>query len=421
MQKRDWAVGLLCTLALSAQDWPQFLGPTRNGVYAGPPLAKSWPAGGPAVAWRKEVGAGFAGPVVAQGKLILFHRQRNLEIVEALDATTGRPLWSFEYRTAYRDDFGFDEGPRGMPAVAGGRVFTFGAEGMLHALDFATGKKIWSADLRQMFGSDKGFFGFACSPLVDENRVLLNAGGRQGAGIAAFDAATGKALWTATNDEAGYSSPVVATLGGVRRGLFLTRAGLVDADLATGKIRFQFPWRSRSQASVNAAAPVVIGDDLVFLSASYDTGAVLLQVQGNEARKVWASDEALSNHYATSVFKDGYLYGYHGRQEFGQSLRAIEAKTGKVVWSEDGFRAGTVTLAGDLLVLLREGGELVLAPASPQGFRPLARAPLLPATVRAYPALADGRLYARNERTLVCVRLGEGGSPAPLPKSPNRK
>ena len=413
MQKRSWAALFVLAAGLQAQDWPQFLGPTRNGVYAGPPLARSWPPGGPPVVWRKDIGAGFSGPTVAQGKLILFHRQRDREIVEALDAKTGRQLWTFEYPTAYRDDFGFDEGPRGAPAIAGGRVYTFGAEGLLHSLDFATGKKIWSVDTRQAFGSDKGFFGAACSPLVDENRVLVNVGGRKGAGIAAFDAATGKVLWTATNDEAGYSSPIIATIGGVRRGLFLTRAGLVDADPATGKVRFQFSWRSRSQSSVNAAAPLVVGEDLIFLSASYETGAVLLQVKGNEVKRVWASDEALSNHYATSVFKDGTIYGYHGRQEFGQSLRAIEAKTGKVLWNEDGFRAGTVTLAGDLLVLLREGGELVLAPASPQSFRPVARAPILPATVRAYPALADGHLYARNERTLVCVRLADSAPSSP--------
>jgi outer membrane protein assembly factor BamB len=410
---------LLLAAAGLAQEWPQFLGPARDGVYHGPALARSWPGGSPPIVWRRDVGAGFSGPVVAQDRLILFHRVNSREVVEALDAKTGNPIWKYEYPTAYRDDFGFDEGPRGTPAVAGGRVYTFGAEGVLHALDFAAGKVLWKADTRQMFGSDKGFFGYAASPLVDENRVLLNTGGRQGAGIAAFDAATGKVLWTATNDEAGYASPIVAPVGGLRRGLFFTRSGLVDADLATGKIRFQFPWRSRSQASVNAATPLVVGEDLVFLSASYGTGAVLLQIKGSEARQVWTSDDALSNHYATSVHKDGYLYGYHGRQEYGPSLRCIEARTGKVMWDEDGFRAGTITLAGDLLVILREGGELVLAPASPKEFRPLARASILPATIRAYPALADGHLYARNEKTLINLRLA-AGAPAPT-ATPKRK
>ena len=385
------------------EDWPQFLGPGRNGVYSGP-LAAAWPKSGPAVLWKLDVGQGFSAPVVARGRVILFHRRENQAIVESLDAATGKRVWQAVYPTDYRDDFGFDEGPRAAPAVTGERIYTFGAEGVLQALDFSTGKRVWSVDTRQKFGAPKGFFGAACSPLVDDGRVLMNIGGPNGAGVGAFDAATGKVLWTATNDEAGYSAPIVATIAGVRHALFWTRAGLVDADPATGKVRFQFPWRSRSHASVNAAAPVVVGN-LVFLSASYGTGATLLQIDGTSAKQLWASDDALSNHYATSVYRDGYMYGYHGRQEFGQSLRAIELKTGKVQWNVDGFGAGTVTLAGDRLLLIRENGETVIAPASPKEFRPIARAQLLPAVVRSYPALVDGRLYVRNERTLACFEV----------------
>ncbi|HLN00282.1 MAG TPA: PQQ-binding-like beta-propeller repeat protein [Bryobacteraceae bacterium] len=394
---------LLTRQVAVGEDWPQFLGPERNGSYSGP-LAATWPKSGPAVLWEVDVGHGFSAPVVARGRVILFHRRENQAIVESLEAGTGKRLWSSAYTTDYRDDFGFDEGPRGAPAVAGERIYTFGADGVLQALDFSTGKRVWSVDTRQKFGAPKGFFGAACSPLVDDGRVLMNIGGPNGAGIGAFDAATGKVLWTATSDEAGYSAPVVATIAGVRHALFWTRAGLVDADPATGKVRFQFPWRSRSHASVNAAAPVVVGN-LVFLSASYGTGATLLQIDGASVKQLWASDEALSNHYATSVYRDGYVYGYHGRQEFGQSLRAIELKTGKVQWNIDGFGAGTVTLAGDRLLLIRENGELIVAAVSPKEFRPIAQTQLLPAVVRSYPALADGRLYVRNERTLACFKM----------------
>ena len=397
---------LLCLTWIQAQgeDWPQFLGPSRSGVYAGPEIDISWAKTGPPLLWKADVGQGFSSPVVARGRVILFHRLANRAVVESLDAATGRRIWSADYPTDYRDDFGFDEGPRATPAVAGERIYTLGAEGLLQCLDFATGKRIWSVDLRQKFGAVKGFFGAACSPLVDGDRVLVNAGGTNGAGIAAFAAANGKVLWTATDDEAGYSSPVMATAGGARRALFFTRNGLVDIDPADGKIRFRFSWRSRSHASVNAAVPIVVGN-LVFLSASYGTGATLLEIDGTRVKQLWASDDALSNHYATSVYRDGYLYGYHGRQEYGQSLRSVEFKTGKVQWNVDRFGAGTVTLAGDRLVLVRENGELVIARASPQEFHPLARAQLLPATVRAYPAIADGRLYVRNERTLASFSL----------------
>lgn len=393
---------MMATFAL-AQDWPQFLGPARNGTYSGNDLAAKWGPAGPAVVWKKEVGQGFSSPVVAQGRLILFHRVGDKELVEALDAVSGRPIWSFDYPTRYRDDFGFDEGPRSAPTVAGGRVYTFGAEGALHCLDFATGKKIWSLDTHKQFQVAKGFFGAAGAPLVDGDRVFMNIGGAI-AGLVAFDAATGKTLWTVPNQEASYSSPVAATIHGSRHVLFFTRSGLVDVDPATGKVRYELPWRARMRASVNAATPVVV-DDMVFLSASYGTGAVLLQIGPDGLKKIWASDDALTNHYATSVYKDGFLYGFHGRQEEGQSLRCIEFKTGKVRWNVDGFGAGTITLAGDKLLIMREGGELILAAASPAAFQKTSEAKVLPPTVRSYPAFASGRMYIRNEKTLICLNL----------------
>jgi len=143
-------------LSVSAPDWPQFLGPQRNGVYTGPPLAASWPAGGPKKVWQKTIGTGFAGPVVAGDRLILFHRVNDEEVVDALDARTGAPRWHDAYKTSYRDDFGFDEGPRAVPVVAQNRVYTFGAEGQLRALDLATGKELWAVDTMRRFHVRKG-------------------------------------------------------------------------------------------------------------------------------------------------------------------------------------------------------------------------------------------------------------------------
>ncbi len=402
---RLWlAVLLLLPTAALCTDWPQLLGPNRDGVYPGDDLAATFPEGGPHVVWEKDIGAGFSSPVVANGRLILFHRLNGKEVVEALDAASGKPIWKFEYATTYRDDFGFDEGPRASPVVAGGQVYTFGAEGVLHCLQFAGGTKIWSLDANRKFGVEKGFFGSASSPVVEGSRIFLNLGGSDGAGIIALDKDTGRLLWKATDDDASYSSPIVATLGGKPHLLAFTRAGLVGADPASGEIYFQLPWRSRSRASVNAATPLVVGD-LIFLSASYGTGAVVLRVKGTELEKVWSGDDNLTNHYSTSVYYDGNLYGYHGRQEFGQSFRAIDLHTGKVHWSEDGFGAGTVTRAGDRLLLMRESGELVMIRATPERFDVVSRAQILPGVVRAYPALANGLLYVRNTNKLVCVSL----------------
>jgi hypothetical protein len=403
------ALVLIAGLEAAAVDWPQFLGTDRNGVYTGPPLADSWPASGPKVVWRKQVGAGFAGPVVANGRLILFHRQGREEVVESLDIRTGAAVWRYAYPTAYRDDFGFDEGPRAAPVVAGGVIYTFGAEGQLHAIDFAKGTRLWAEDTMKRFGVPKGYFGASGSPLVEGGRVIANIGGEK-AGIVAFDAKSGKVVWTATEDDASYSSGVAATIGGRRSVVFLTRDNLIGLDPATGAVHFQRRWRARAAASVNAATPLVIGD-LIFVSAEYGPGAGALRVNGAQLTELWASDEVLSNHYATSVHHQGVLYGFHGRQEFGPSLRAVDLKTGAVKWSQEQFRAGSLLLAGDRLVILRESGELVLAPATPQAFKPLARAQILQGSAsqggvaRPYPAIADGILYARNENTLVAVDL----------------
>ena len=401
------ALGLTLNAQGGAGDWPQFLGPERNGVYRGPALADVWPANGPRVVWQKPIGQGLSGPVVAQGRVILFHRVGNREVVESLDAKDGASQWSYGYPTSYKDDFGFDEGPRAVPVVADGVVYTFGAEGQLHAVSLASGTRLWSEDTMRRYSVPKNFFGAAGSPLVADGRVFANIGGK-GAGIVAFDAKTGKVHWTATDDEASYSSAARATFGGRPSAVFLTRNGLVGLDPATGRVQFQQRWRARQAASVNAATPLVIGD-LIFISAQYGPGAATFRYDGAALTQLWASDEALSNHYATSVERGGYLYGFHGRQEFGPSFRAVELRTGRVRWSQDGFLAGSVTLAGDRLLIVRETGEMILAAASPDAFRPIARAQVLPATVRAFPALADGLVYLRNEKTLVCLDLRQAG------------
>ncbi len=238
---------------------------------------------------------------------------------------------------------------------------------------------------------------------MEGGKLIANVGGKN-AGIVAFDAKTGKVLWSATSDAASYSSAVAATILGKRYALFLTREGLVGLDPANGQVRFQRPWRARQAASVNAATPVVVGN-AIFVSAEYGPGAGVLQFDGAKLTDVWLSNDVLSNHYATSVYHDGRLFGFHGRQEFGPVFRAIDMKSGKVLWSTGRFGAGTVMLAGNRLLILRETGELILAAASPTGFQSIAKAQILPATVRAYPALADGLLYVRNDNMLVCVDL----------------
>src|SRR2546422_6839313 len=347
MQNGLLAALLFLAMSGEASDWPQFLGPNRNGVYPGNDLAGPWPKDGPPAVWEKKVGEGFSGPVVSSNKLVLFHRVENKELIECLEAQTGKPVWKFEYPTAYRDDFGFDEGPRATPAIADGRVYAYGAEGALNCLDFAGGTNIWSVNTKTQFQAPKGFFGIACSPLIEGKALMLIVGGKNKSGIIAFDKTNGKVLWKTTDDEASYSSPVGATISGQRCVLFLTRGRLVAVEPAAGKTLFEFPFRPPMRNSVTAATPLII-NDTIFLSASYGTGAVLLKVKESTAQKIWASDEALSNHYATSVHHGGFLYGIHGRTDPGfeppATLRCVELNTGKIIWEDRAFGAGTLTL-----------------------------------------------------------------------------
>ena len=386
-----------------AQDWPQFRGPARDGVFPGRSTIEAFPAEGPELVWERSIGAGFSAPVAAGGRLVVFHRLGNQEVVEALRTEDGSGLWKFAYETAYRDDFGFDNGPRATPVIADGRVYTFGAQGWLHCLDFETGRKIWGVDTHKEFGVRKGFFGAASTPLVADGRVLVNVGG-SGAGIVAFDAATGEVLWKATEHEASYSSPVMARLDGEAVAVFFTREGLAVVKPASGEVTYQRRWRSRTNASVNAATPLVDGE-VVLLSASYGTGSIAMKLCNREVDVLWSGEGVIDSHYSSSVLSAGTVYGFHGRQEYGQSFRAADLKTGEVLWSHDGIRAGSVSRVGDRLLLLLESGELVMAVASPESFEVVSRAQVLARETRAFPAVAGGSLFARDIDTLICLRL----------------
>jgi outer membrane protein assembly factor BamB len=397
------ALAVLAALAAGA-DWPQFLGPARNSTSPETGLLASWPRTGPPVLWQKEVGEGYSSPVVAAGRLILFHRVDNDEIVECLDAATGKELWKHKEPTTYKDTYGKGNGPRSTPAVAGGRVHVLGPAGLLLCLNLEDGKKVWQRPLLDDYPLvEQSFFGAGTSPLVEGDRVLVNVGGRD-AGIVAFDAKSGKEVWKATSQAASYASPVAATLDGVRQVLFFTREGFVALDPATGEVRSSKRWRSRNNLSVNAASPLVF-DGHVFLSACYETGAVLLRVKKDGVEKIWNNDESLSCHFSTPVYRDGHLYGFHGRQEEGGRLRCIEAKTGKVCWTADGYGCGSLILADGRLIVLSEQGELALVEPDGAKYRELARAPVLNGTCRAHLALAGGRLYGRDRRKLVCWNL----------------
>ena len=400
---------LLTITHCAAADWPQFLGPQRDGkAPADAALVKDLPPDGWKILWKHECGAGFAGPVVSGGKAVLFYRAGDQHVLEAMEAETGTVIWKKEWPTTYEDDFKFDEGPRSCPTIEGGTVFCYGADGSLAARQLADGKELWRKDLAAELKSKKGFFGRSCAPLVTETSVLLALGG-EGAGVAAFNKKSGALQWKALADEAGYASPILMRPPQGTRAVFFTREGIAGIVPDSGKVAFAEPFRAKMAASVNAASPVAVDATHVFTSACYDVGAAVWEIGKDDTfTATWRAGDKLDCHYSTPVFVDGNLYGFHGRQESGQELRCISAKDGAVRWSTP-LAAGHVIACGTRLIILTESGELILTDALPDKAPPLtARSDILRGGHRAPPALAGGLLYAKDKSRMVCVDLRQG-------------
>ena len=389
----------------AGEDWPNFLGPRFDGTSAETGLLESWPREGPPVRWSRRLGASYSAPVTRQGRLVLLHRLGNEEIVESVDMETGAAIWKTAYATGYVDQFGYNGGPRSSPTVEGKWVYTFGAEGKLTCLDFETGEILWQRWINRDFKVPQNFFGVGTAPVIAGDLVLLNAGGSGGAGVIAVDKKTGQTVWKTGSDEASYSTPVIRQLHAESLGIFFTRQGLLVVETRSGEERYRYPFRSRSDLSVNAASPVVV-DDYVFLSASYRTGAVLLKLNPGGLEQVWRDPLAMRNHWATSIYHQGYVYGMDGRHEAGSRFRCVEFMTGKVRWTaEQGLGRAAFVLADGKLIALGERGTLALIEANPDRYREVARAQVLQYPCWTPPVLSHGLLYVRNETRLVCLDL----------------
>jgi outer membrane protein assembly factor BamB len=400
---------LLCAFtSLHAGDWPQFLGPQRNGTAQKEDAVLG--STEPEIAWKHMLGSGHAGPVVSKNRVIVTHRQGNEIITEALEAAEGKPIWKHAYPTDYHDSFGFDNGPRAVPCIAQGKVITHGPEGIVQALDFETGRELWSYDTVAELQSPQGYFGRACSPLVVDGKVLLNVGGKNangGAGIIALDLASGKLVWQATDDEAGYSSPILIPEDPALSAFF-TRRGIIILQNSDGKVLADETFRAQINASVNAAAPVPCGDGRLLFSAAYDVGAALWRWNKTERKltSLWKKSDTLDSHYTTPVYHDGYVYGLHGRQESGMTLRCIVVADGSVAWeAPDTLPGGTLLLVGDKLLLHSEAGELLLFTADPKKFKLLQRTQITRAGHRSHDAYSNGLLYARDAEKMVVVKV----------------
>jgi len=408
--RRTCAVVLVALWAAAARagDWPQILGPHRNGIAAADEsLADAWPTGGPPVVWRREVGAGYAGVAVAAGRAFLFHRVAGDEVVEALDAATGKTLWRAVHPTTFTPQVGGGDGPLCVPLVHDGRVIVFGAQGVLRCLDAATGAERWRRDTHREFGAQEGYFGAGSTPIVVTRNVVVNVGGsRNEAGVVAFAVDTGETAWKATSEPASYSAPVVATVGGESHVLMVTRFACLLLDPRSGGVLWRFPFGQRGP-TVNAASPVTWPDGRLLVTAAYGIGSVCASFDGTGFTNLWTGVEPLATQYCTPIALGDQVYCIDGRDDVPPAaLKCVDARTGRTHWAEPEIGYGTLLAADGKLVVVESDGALLLVRPNPQRCEILARTQPLTGTARALPALAAGRLYVRDDATLVCLDIG---------------
>ena len=392
----------ICTLSLStavsnraADDWPQWRGRNRDGISSERGLLKSWPQGGPPLAWRIDgAGDGYSSFAVAQGRLFTLGARAGTEYVMAFDEATGKKVWETAHGSRFSNDQG--DGSRGTPVIDGNRMFALGASGDLSCLETATGKVVWKMNVLERFRGGNIRWGLSESPLVLEDRVLVNAGA-PGASIVALRKTDGSVIWQSGDDDAGYSSAVLHPIGGIPQAIFFTAQRVIGIDTRDG--RQLWSYNRVANRTANIATPVVRGDR-VFVSSDYGTGAALLQLtpsgKGINATEVYFTND-MRNHHASSVLVGDHLYGFSSA-----ILTAMRFDSGAVAWRDRSVGKGSVVFADDRLYLFSERGVVGLAEATPQGYREHGRFELKTgsAPTWSHPVVANGRLFLRDQSAI---------------------
>lgn len=386
-----------------AADWPQWRGPNRDGASAETGLLTQWPAGGPKVLWKVPGGGGYSCFAIADGRLFTLVTRGKDELVLALDAATGKELWTVRSDPDRFDDFG--SGPRATPTVDGDRVYTLGASGALLCLEAKTGRKLWGLNTLKQFNVENLRWGVSTSPLVEGNLLLVNVGGA-GASAVAFDKMTGKVVWQKHDDIAGYSSPVAITVDGVRIVVFFTGEALIALSPADGAEHWRIPWKTSFDC--NIATPIWSEKDkLLFISSGYDKGCAAVRLAGKGGRVsaeiAWQS-RAMRNHHSSCVLHNGKLYGFDGNGP--AVLKCLDPATGKTEWVDRSVGKGSLLLVDGHLIALSEEGEMALIAAEPAGYKEKARCKPFDTLCWTMPVYLGGRLYLRNEIDIVCLQAG---------------
>jgi outer membrane protein assembly factor BamB len=425
-------------VSVCAEDWPQWLGAQRDGVWRETGIVEKFPESGLKVKWRTAIGGGYSGPAVAKGKVYLMDRQlakgasnpanpfergtiQGTEQVLCLDEASGKILWQHEYEAPYT--VSYSAGPRVTPAVAEGKVYTLGAEGNLVCLDAEKGTLVWQKDFKKEFGITTPLWGFAGHPLVDGKKVICLVGG-EGSVAVAFDRETGKELWRALSaKEPGYAPPMLYEFGGKRQVIIWHPEAVNGLDPETGKVFWTYP-TAKVQAGMTIPSPRKSGDRL-FMTSFYN-GSLMLKIGAEGPTEVWASKkvsekdtDGLHSVMSTPLIEGGYIYA---PCSYGQ-FRCLKEETGERIWETFAPTAGKserwgntfVVKNGDRAFLFSEKGDIIIAKLSPEKYEEISRAHLLDPVNRdpgrmvvwSHPAFADKCVFARNDQEIVCASLAK--------------
>lgn len=405
-----------------ADDWPQWGGPRRDGVWREDGIVERFDAKGLDVRWRTPISGGYAGLAVADGRVYVTDRRKrkNTERVLCLDERTGKVLWTHEYACKYRG-VQYDCGPRCTPTVAGGKVYTVGTMGHLICLDARTGTVVWRKDYRKDFGTNIPLWGIAAAPLVDGQRVIVLAGGANGGTVLALDKDTGKEIWRALSEKSiGYCPPVIFDAGGARQMIVWVPRAVISLDPKTGRVHWRLPFRSNTDLTI--AMPVMLGQRL--LVSTFYNGSLMMRLAADRpaAVETWRSKskseiktDGLHCLMSTPVMKGEYIYGVCS---YG-ALRCLSAKTGKRIWEtyqatgQGRWWNAFIVPNGDRVFIHNEQGDLIIARLTPEGYKEISRAKLIDPTNRvqrrnmvwSHPAFANKCVYARNDREILCANL----------------
>ena len=399
---------LLCAGMVSAGDWPQWLGPTRDG--ATPEKIAPWKET-PKLLWRVPVGEGHSSPIVAGGKVFLHAKAKDKDEEEVLacDAASGKEIWRQSYpRAAFKSIFGV--GPRATPALDKDKLYTFGVTGILTCWDAASGKQLWQVDTLKEFKAANLFFGASCSPLVEGGNVLVNVGG-PGASVVAFEKEKGGVAWKALDDKASYSSPIAIGQGQDRQVVFLTQKGLVGLAPGSGAVNWQF--QLVDKLSESSTTPTLVGDLLLGSSVTYGSAALKIATKDGKpaATEAW-KNPALTCYFSTPVaVGQDQVYMVTGSilPPPSANLRCVDVKSGKELWSKakiGKYHAALLRTGDDKLLVHDDGGGLTLLEPNAKEYKELAQSKICGPTW-AHPALANGKLYVRDDKWLLCFQFGE--------------